>query len=98
MGLDVVRPEFIDCPSDGKVLLAQILRGENFFGQKLFDKKCPTAYLGRRCCRCCHRSTPVTTRLDPSEGSCDMTCGPTSWKRWAAHSPSLKNVLVYIIC
>ena len=43
MGLDVVRPEFIDCPGDGKVLLAQILCGENLAGRELFDKKCTAA-------------------------------------------------------
>src|SRR5579864_1002660 len=75
MGFDIVGPEFIDRPSDGMVLLTQILRGEHFFGREVFDKKCPTAYLGRRCCRCCHRSTPVPTRLHPYEGSCGMTCG-----------------------
>ena len=75
MGLDVVRPEFIDGPGDGKVLFAQILCGENLVGRELFNKKCTAAYLGRRCCRCCHRSTPVTTRLDPREGSCGVTGG-----------------------
>ena len=55
MGLDVVRPKFIDCPGDGKVFFAQILCGENLVGRELFDKKCPAAYLGRSCCRYCHR-------------------------------------------
>jgi hypothetical protein len=99
MGFDIVRPELIDRPGDGTVLLAQILRGENLFGREVFDKKCPTAYLGRRCCRCCHRSTPVTTRLDPREGSCGYDfAGPHRGSDGTAHSSSSKIVLVYIIC